>query len=108
MESNGKSVARLNAYAFGLAAGITWGLGVLFFGLLAWWFNLGHHAQETIASVYVGFNASLRGILMGIVWALMDGFLAGLIFAYLYNAFSHCCCKKVCKNACSTDNKPCA
>lgn len=85
---------RLHPFAFGVAAGVTWGLGILFVGLLAWWFGYGLHFQETIASIYIGYDTSLQGVILGTLWALIDGFVAGVIFGYIYNIVRRCCCKK--------------
>jgi hypothetical protein len=50
---------RLNIKAFGLTCGLFWGFGLF---LLTWWI-----------------------IAFGLIWALLDGFIGGAIFAWLYN-----------------------
>lgn len=76
---------RLNVKAFALTCGIIWGFGLLFVTL---WIMLidGPSPDPTfIGRVYRGYSISLRGGLIGLVWALVDGFIGGAIFAWLYN-----------------------
>ena len=104
MDTNGKSVVRLNAWAFGLATGITWGFSAILLGMLTLWFNFGPHTQQTMANVYMSNNASVSGILIGMVLAFINGLVMGAIFAYLYNIFNHY--NKGYPSTYSTDNKP--
>jgi hypothetical protein len=80
---------KLNVLAFGLACGLIWGFGV--FGL-AWWVMAFEGATGdlmVLGHVYRGFNVSPLGSVIGLVWAALDGFGAGAIFAWLYNRLAH-------------------
>ena len=79
----------------GLSLGLTWGLGLFFIGIGAWlWAPWGNSFIATMASVYVGYDASLSGSIFGFLWGLLDGFIGGAILAGLYNFFaSRCPCK---------------
>ena len=55
-------------------------------------FGVGVPWLGIIASIYVGFNLSFIGIIIGLVWAIIDGFVVGIILAWSYNAFSCCGC----------------
>lgn len=96
--SNGKcGKSRLCVGAFGIAIGVTWGLGVLILGILNWKFQYGTLWMHTLASIYIGFAPSLKGIIVGTVWALIDGFILGAIVALIYNCVCKCCHCKVCQ-----------
>jgi len=76
---------KLNVKAFALACGLLWGLGVF---LLTWWIIAFDGSTEEITflgRVYRGYNISPLGSVVGLVWALADGAIGGLIFAWLYN-----------------------
>lgn len=76
---------KLNVKAFGLTCGLVWGLGLF---LLTWWIILfeGNNVQSVfLSSVYRGYTISPVGSLIGLVWAAVDGWIGGLIFAWVYN-----------------------
>jgi hypothetical protein len=76
---------KLNILAFALACGILWGLGLL---VLTWWiiaFDGATGAPTLIGQVYRGYNISPTGSVIGLLWALADGFVGGAIFAWFYN-----------------------
>jgi hypothetical protein len=91
---------RLSVCALGLAFGVSWALGVLVLGLLAWKFhNYGSAFINALSSVYIGYNPSPKGIAIGTGWALLDGFVWGAIIALVYNLCKKCCCSG-CKSCC--------
>lgn len=74
-----------------IAGGILWGGGVLITGLL----NLANASYavaflQVMSSLYPGFHAShtFGDVIVGTLYGLLDGGVAGLILAWLYNAFS--------------------
>ncbi len=76
---------KLNVKAFGLSCGLVWGLGLF---LLTCWIMIfeGPTGEETIiAKIYRGYNISMVGAFIGLVWAFIDGLIGGLIFAFVYN-----------------------
>lgn len=76
---------RLNVLAFGLTCGLVWGFGVFF---LTWWimaFEGATHDPMVIGHLYRGYNISPAGSFIGLAWAACDGFVGGIIFAWLYN-----------------------
>lgn len=76
---------KLNVKAFAIACGLIWGLGVF---LLAWWVMLFDGATGEVpflGHIYRGYNISPAGSVIGLLWALADGAIAGAIFAWLYN-----------------------
>jgi len=74
-------------FALALAVGIILAVYILFTGITAWLFDWGTSLVEVISSLYIGYAASLSGAIIGTVWAFIDGFIAGLLIAWLYNKF---------------------
>ena len=82
---------RLSVKSLMIACGLLWGGAVLFAGLL----NLaaasyGVEFLKLVSSVYPGFHASRKfvDVLVGAGYGLLDGAIAGLILAWLYNLFA--------------------
>jgi len=78
-------VMKLNVKAFALTAALIWGIGLF---LITWWVIIleGASGTKTVLSVvYRGYCISPAGSLVGLAWGLVDGLIAGAIFAWLYN-----------------------
>ena len=76
---------KLNVRAFALAFGICWGVGIF---LLTWWVIAvgGSTGDPTfLGRIYIGYEISPLGSVIGLVWGAADGLIAGAIFAWLYN-----------------------
>ena len=76
---------RLNVVAFALTCALFWGLGLF---LLTLWIILwdgSSTAPTFIGRIYRGYNFTIAGSLFGLIWAFLDGFVGGAIFAWLYN-----------------------
>ena len=76
---------KLNIKAFAVACGIFWGASV-FIG--TWWIVALDEPGGTtglIGMLYRGYSFSLRGSLIGLIWAFFTAMLGGAIFAWLYN-----------------------
>ena len=86
---------RLGVMAFGLASGIVWGLGMLVLGLASTWFMWGTPLVVSMGSFYTGYEPTVWGSFVGGLWGFCDGFIGGVVFAWLYNMFS---CKKCCND----------
>ncbi len=79
---------RLSIKGMALATGLLWGGCMLLMGLI----NLvapayGSTFLQAMSSVYPGFHfsRSLGDVLVGGGYGLVDGAVAGLVFAWLYN-----------------------
>ena len=83
--------AKLNICAMGMAIGLTWGFGCLFLSYMQIWFQMGQPMIDAIASIYLGYEATYLGGVIGLFWAFIDGFIGGIIVAFLYNKFMRCC-----------------
>jgi hypothetical protein len=76
---------KLDVKAFAITCSLVWGFGLFF---LTWWMILfdGATGEPTlIGRLYRGYTISPAGSVIGLVWALADGFAGGLVFAWLYN-----------------------
>ena len=81
---------RFSAKALAIVSAILWGASVLLVGLI----NLaapsyGANILHGLSSVYPGFHASgtVPDVLVGTGYAIVDGAVAGYLFAVLYNFF---------------------
>ena len=79
--------AKLGVAAFGFAAGITWALGLLILGWVSWWTGWGMQMVAVMGSMYVGYQPTFWGAIIGAIWGFVDLFIAGIIMAAIYNAF---------------------
>ncbi|WP_254273168.1 bacteriophage holin [Haloarcula marina] len=75
---------QLDSRAFGLACGLLWACGVVVLGITAR-FGWGKRWERLLADVYRGYNETTTGLLVGAVWAFVDGFTGGYAFAWLYD-----------------------
>ena len=76
---------KLDLKAFAITCSLVWGFGLFF---LTWWIIMfdGPTGEVTlIGRLYRGYSISPTGSVIGLVWALLDGFVGGAIFAWLYN-----------------------
>jgi hypothetical protein len=70
--------------ALGVAIGVLWAIYVFVVGITAM-FDWGNALVEALASLYIGYGASVIGAIIGAVWAFVDGFIAGVVIAWIYN-----------------------
>ncbi len=75
----------LNPSKFAVAASLTWGLYILMVGWLAaaGWGN--HSLITTTSALYLGFKPTFLGGIIGAIWGLVDGCIAGYVFALAFN-----------------------
>ena len=76
---------KLDIKAFAVTCSLIWGFGVFF---LTWWVIMFDGATGEITLIgrlYRGYSISPQGSMIGLLWALADGFVGGAIFAWLYN-----------------------
>ncbi len=76
---------KINVKSFSLAASLILGFGIF---LMTWWIILinGASGEKTVLGVvYLGYNISALGSIIGLAWGLIDGLVGGAVFAWLYN-----------------------
>ena len=82
---------RIRIKAMAVAFGIFWGACVLFLGIANnIWPSYGQAFLQLCASVYPGYHpgTGFGSVLIGTIYALVDGAIGGAIFGGLYNRFS--------------------
>lgn len=81
---------KLNLKALTFTAGILWALAVFAVGVLNLiWSGYGAAFLGIMASIYPGYHAtgSIGDVIVGTLYALLDGAICGLVFGWLYNLF---------------------
>lgn len=82
---------KLNVKALALTAGIIWGGAILIVGLCNLvWTNYGVSFLEVIGSTYPGYHpgTGFGSVIVGSLYAVLDGGVGGALFAWLYNKFA--------------------
>lgn len=75
---------RLSVNALGVAVGILWAVYVFFCGITAM-FGWGVALVDALSSLYIGYAPSIPGAFIGLVWGFVDGYIAGVVIAWIYN-----------------------
>lgn len=87
---------RLSVKAFALTAGLFWGFTVFVSTLIAVYSGYLSDQLQWLVGLYPWYEITINGAFIGLAEAFVDGFLGGLIFAWLYNKFVCCdsggCC----------------
>ena len=76
---------KLRIIPLAVAFGAVWALGMLVLALAAA-FGWGTALVALMGSLYVGYDASFLGGIVGALWAFVDGANAGALIALIYNA----------------------
>lgn len=90
--------ARLGVFSIGFAGGITYALGLLVLGWVSEITGWGKPMVDLIGSMYLGYQATFWGTVIGAIWGFVDLFIGGIVFAAIYNAC-------VCGKGCNHDNR---
>ena len=82
---------RLSVVALAVAAALFWALSFLFVGVINYIRPpYGLAFLEVMSSLYPGYKTvgTPNSIIVGTLYAFVDGAVAGAIFAWLYNSFA--------------------
>lgn len=82
------TLMKLNVKAFAITCALIWGLGLF---ALTWWviaFDGATGEVTLIGRLYRGYTISPAGSVIGLIWAVVDGFVGGAVFAWVYNRFA--------------------
>ena len=80
--------APLGVVSFGLALGATAAVVVFLIGVTTAFFGWGILVVQVLSTLLIGYEPSFVGAITGAVWAFVDGFVAGMFMAWLYNRFT--------------------
>ena len=86
-QQSDRNRATLDPWALGLAGGISLAGWVVILGLLSR-IGWGDRWRLLFADLYPGYGSSLPGLVIGAMWAFLDGATVGAGFAWLYNALA--------------------
>lgn len=77
---------KIHAPSFGLALGVLWGLVLFILTLIT--INTTYTVEVLdLFYFYPGYDFSLQGAFIGLLWGFADGFVLGYLVIRLYNAF---------------------
>ncbi|MFP4232742.1 MAG: bacteriophage holin [Candidatus Aenigmatarchaeota archaeon] len=78
---------KLDPWALAASLGVVCVIFVVFIGVAAM-FGWSEELVPIISSMYIGFDSTPVGVIIGAVWAFVDGVIAGALIAALYNCFA--------------------
>jgi len=78
-------VEKLSVRGLAVGLGVFWAVCMLFIGWASM-FGWGVRFVEMMASVYIGFEPTFLGGIIGAIWGFIDGAIGGAIIAIVYNA----------------------
>ena len=70
------------------AVALTWGLGLF---MMTWWLIFFEGASQEpvfLSKFYMGYRVSPLGSIIGMLWAMLDGWIGGAVLAWIYNSFA--------------------
>ena len=82
---------KLSIKALAVTAGVLWAAVLLLVGAANLiWSGYGVAFLQLMDSIYPGYHASgsLGDLIVGVLYALLDGIICGLVFGWLYNLFA--------------------
>ncbi|MEF8807917.1 bacteriophage holin [Natronomonas sp.] len=80
------NTSRVDGKALGKAMGLLWAGAVVVLGLTAcrgW----GEEWRDLLSDVYLGYDSTRQGLVVGAGWAFADAFVGAYLLAWLYNLF---------------------
>ncbi|MDE2181460.1 MAG: bacteriophage holin [Alphaproteobacteria bacterium] len=75
---------RCQPLALGVAIGVLWALYIGGMAIMAM-FGWGTPLIPLLAALYIGYAATIAGAVIGALWAFLDGLVAGVVIAWIYN-----------------------
>lgn len=81
---------KLSVFGLALTAGIVWGAALLLVGLGNLMGSYGGGFLQVMDSLYPGYHygGGFGSVIVGTIYALVDGAICGGVFAWLYNKLS--------------------
>ena len=75
---------QLRPKRIGLTLGLIGSFYVLLLSICAALFGWGLPLIRIIGSLYRGYDVTPFGVMIGMLWAFIDGYIAGYLFVYIY------------------------
>ena len=80
-------IMQLSKKALALSLAVVWGVTV-FLATIYVLLRGGGHTLVLLQQFYWGYNISLGGAFLGLIYGFIDGFVFGWLLALFYNAFT--------------------
>ncbi|UTC24433.1 bacteriophage holin [Candidatus Comchoanobacter bicostacola] len=81
---------KISPLAFGLSFGILWAIGLVIISILALYTGFAMSMVNVFSTLYLGYELTILGVIIGTLWAFVDAFIGGFLVAYLYNLCLKC------------------
>ncbi|MCS6817302.1 MAG: hypothetical protein N0A16_00690 [Blastocatellia bacterium] len=78
----------LQIRAFGFAVGLVWGIIIFAMTLIVAIRGAGGEHLGRLGLLYPGYRVTYLGSVIGFVWSVIYGFIAGALLAWVYNKLS--------------------
>ncbi len=85
---------KLSTLSLALTAAILWGVSVLLCGIANMnWPDYAVSFLDVLDSIYPGYHrdGTMRNVIVGALYAVVDGGIGGLLFGCIYNLCAGCC-----------------
>ena len=79
---------KFDEMAAGLSIGIISAFSLFLLGLTAGLFDWGTELVNFLGTFYRGYGPDLAGASVGALWGFIDGFIGGMLVAWLYNVLA--------------------
>lgn len=86
---------RLCSVALGISFGLVVGLSMMLLAWAGFHWNYATSIIDMYATVFPGYEATVKGGFVGLGWGFLEGFIFGVLLAWFYN-FCFKCCKACC------------
>jgi hypothetical protein len=98
---------RLKAPALAISLGVVSGVSLMFVAWAVLWWGVGTPLIQQWSGFYPGFDATIKGGLIGLAWGFLHGFVVGLVIAWIYNLCVCCSRCPSCSSCCPKHGASC-
>ena len=78
---------KLDVNGLGVSVATTWGFTIVVVGLIAHFTGVGASFMQSVDSLYPGQGTGPRGILIALIFGILQGYVTGALIAFIYNAY---------------------
>jgi len=78
-------MVKLDVKAFGFALGLVWGILSFLLGVVDTLYFWGNTWGKMMAQVYLGYNPTILGSIIGAIWGFVYASILGFAIAWMYN-----------------------
>lgn len=78
----------LSIHNLGITLGVVFGVSMLVYALLSMFVGVGTPIVTLLGSLYVGYDATLIGAFIGLLWGFIHGYIFGALVVLISNFLS--------------------